>query len=113
MITQKIKVNLVPDGIAPELWCSKGDSDSRTVELTVLAGYELFDIPAGATVTFQGTAANGTTFQQACTYSGNVVTTEISSDMTGEAGKAVAELAIQSGDELIHSENIILKVEGL
>lgn len=113
MITQKIKVNIIPDGVAPELHCSRNDNLSRTFLLDLYAGDELFTIPLGATVFFQGTTKDGTTFQKTCDFSGNEVTAEITSEMTGSSGRAVAELAILADQELIHSQNIMLKVEGL
>lgn len=113
MITQKIKVNLIPDGVAPELHCSKGDNLSRTFLLAVYAGDEPFTIPLGATVFFQGTTKDGATFQKTCAFSENVVVAEVTAEMTGSSGRAVAELAILADQELIHSQNIILKVEGL
>ena len=113
MITQRANVNLIPNGIVPELSCSKGDNESRTVLLTIYAGEELFRIPAGAQVFFQGTAADGTTFRKVCTYDGAVVTTEITSDMTAQDGVTRCELAIVNGTELIRSQNIKLYVEGI
>lgn len=113
MITQKIKVNLIPDGVAPELHCSRGDNLSRTFLLAVYAGDEPFTIPIRSTVFFQGTTKDGATFQKTCEFSENVVAAEVTSEMTGSSGRAVAELAILVDEELIHSQNIILKVEGL
>lgn len=110
MTTQTINLNLIPQGVQPVIHVSQYDK-GQTWIFKLMVGNAYYQIPAGASVTIQGTKKDGTGFQYACTYSGYEVTAIEQQQMTILAGDVPAELRITKGSELIGTLNFIIRVE--
>lgn len=112
MITQKLKVNLIPSGIAPRVNVSQYDYGSRTLEISLYNGTEPFMIPENANIFIQGTKKDGRGFQyEGLAYDDNVVTADITQQMTVFEDEVVTELVILVGEEQLATANFILNVE--
>lgn len=110
MTSQTINLNLIPGAIEPIIHVSQYDK-GQTWTFNLFVGSQPFSIPSGSTVLVQGTKADKTGFQYACTFSGNVVTATEQQQMTVLAGKVPAEIVITKNNELIGSLNFIIMVE--
>lgn len=110
MTTQSFNLDLIPNGIAPQVHVSQYDK-GQTWLINIFANGAPFNIPADASVTIQGTKPDSTGFQYPCTYSGNVVTAEEEQQMTIKAGKVPCEIVISKSGAIIASLNFYLIVE--
>lgn len=111
MITQAIKLNLIPGGVPPRITASQYDSDSRIINATLYNGSVLYSIPIGSYIVVRGTKKDNTGFEYSCTFSGSVVTFEITQQMTAFSGDVVCELQIAYDDQLLGTANFVLAVE--
>ena len=110
MTTQSFNLDLIPKGVPPVIRVSQNDT-GQTWLISMYFNKSPFSVPAGATVYVQGTKPNGTTFNEACTFSGTVVTVIETQSMTDICGNVRAEISIEKDDETIHSLNFIISVE--
>ena len=110
MTSQTINLNLIPGGIEPIIHVSQYDK-GQTWTFNLFEGSQPFTIPTGATVLIQGTKADKTGFQYACSFSGNVVTAIEQQQMTAFPGKVPTEIVVSKNNELIGSLNFIIDVE--
>lgn len=110
MTSQTINLDLIPQGVAPIIHVSQYDK-GQTWNFNINVGDTAFNIPTGSSVTIQGTKKDGTGFQYACTFSGNVVTATETEQMTVYAGKYPCEIAISKSGDLIASLNFYIMVE--
>ena len=112
MVTQKIKLNLVPSGVMPMVYATQFDNGYAQVEVTVYNGTELYEIPSSAHVWVVGTKKDNTGFQYACTFSGSKVTVNIKDQMTTKEGLvACGILIINSAGNQIGLLNFILNCQ--
>lgn len=111
MITQRIKLNLVPNGIMPVVYVTVGDNVLPQFEVEILNGTEPFAIPSGYTVIVQGTKPDNRVFSEACTFSGNVVTVTVTNQMTAYDGDILSSLAITDGTGIVETLKFILSVK--
>lgn len=111
MITQKIKLNLIPGGILPRIKASQYDSGARTLKFQLYNEAQEFLIPSGSTVSIRGTKSDHTGFQYECEYSGSEVTAKITDQMTVSPGEVLAELVITKDDNRIATGNFIFDNE--
>lgn len=111
MITQKIKLNLIPGRIRPRIKASQYDTGARTLVFKLYNGVQEFPIPTDSTVSIRGTKSDRTGFQYECEYSGNEVTTKITDQMTVSPGEVLAELVITNDGNRIATENFIFENE--
>lgn len=72
---------------------------------------QAFNVPSGASVTIQGTKADHTGFQYACSYSGSTVTAIEQQQMTILSGDVPAEIVITKENARIASANFVIRVE--
>lgn len=110
MTSQTINLDLIPQAVPPIIHVSQYDK-GQTWLFNLRANDQAFNVPAGSTVTIQGTKPDHTGFQYACTFSGSTVTATETQQMTIMAGDVPAEIAISQNDELIASINFIIRVE--
>ena len=116
MITQKINVNLIPGGIKPRVNVSQYDYGSRTLEISLYNGTVPFNVPAGADVIIQGTKKDGRGFQyENLDFENNVVTCDITQQMTVFEDEVATELVIVTGTgdnkQQLATANFIINVE--
>ena len=110
MTSQTINLDLIPKGVPPILHVSQYDK-GQTWLFNILFNGTAYTIPQDCAATIQGTKKDGTGFQYACTYSGNVVTATETQQMTIFGGDVNAEIVITKGDDLIGTLNFIIRVE--
>lgn len=112
MNAQRRLVNLVPGMSAPAvLHASEGDV-GRVLEIVIIDGQLVYNIPSTATVTITATKPSGMGFTQACTVTENgTATFETTASMTDESGKMQAEVRIVDGGKNIGTANLLWVVE--
>lgn len=110
MTSQTLNLNLIPQGVKPVIHVSQYDK-GQTWIFNLMLGNAYYDIPAGSSVTIQGTKSDNTGFQYACSYVGHTVTAKEQQQMTVLAGDVPAELRITKGDDLIGTLNFVIRVE--
>ncbi len=110
MTTQEFNLDLIPNGISPIVHVSQYD-EGQTWEFNIVKENQLYTIPAGSSITVQGTKNDDTGFQYSCTYSGSKVYVTETQQMTVYAGDVKAELVIVNGDNRIATLNFIIRIE--
>lgn len=111
MVTQRINLNLIPGGVLPRINVSQYDTGSRTLELVIYNGESAFSIPAGSNIQIVGTKRDNTGFEYSCTFSGNVVSVDVTDQMTVFPGEVVTEIRILKDGDQLGSGNFIINVE--
>lgn len=113
MITQAINLNLIPGQVLPRVNVSQYDSGTRTLRMTLFNGEQIFNVPSGVNGYIQGTKPDRTGFQYAATVTAgsNIVTIDITQQMTAVKGEVVCELVLANGDDRIATVNFIIYVE--
>ena len=113
MITQAINLNLIPGQVLPRVNVSQYDSGTRTLRMTLFNGEQIFNVPSGASGYIQGTKPDKTGFQYAATVTAgsNIVTIDITQQMTAVKGEVVCELVLANGGDRIATVNFIIYVE--
>lgn len=110
MTTQTILLNVIPDEVKPIIHVSQYDK-GQTWIFKLMLGDSYYQIPAGASVTIQGTKSDNTGFQYPCTYSGYEVTATEEQQMTVLAGDVPAEIRITKDGDILGTLNFIIRVE--
>ncbi len=112
MVTQEINLNLIPGGVPPVVNVSQYDKGSRVLEMHLYLGTEEYQIPDGTSVFIQGTKLDGNGFLYECEYDGNIVTADVTDQMTVLPGAVRCEVFLQEETEKrIGSANFAIVVE--
>jgi len=113
MITQSINLDLITGQVLPRVNASQYDNNTRTLTMYLYDGELTFNIPNGVSGYIQGTKPDRTGFQYLATVTAgsNVVTFDITEQMTAVAGDVICELVLVDGDDRIATVNFILHVE--
>lgn len=113
MITQSINLNLITGQVLPRVNASQYDNNTRTLTMYLYDGELIFNIPNGVSGYIQGTKPDRTGFQYLATVTAgsNVVSFDITEQMTAVAGDVTCELVLVDGDDRIATVNFILHVE--
>lgn len=111
MITQKYKLNLIPDKVPVIVNCSQFDALSRTISFDIYDGNYLFEIPSGTTATVRGTKSDNTGFEYPCEIDGSNVSFAIKDQMTVFDGRVSCEIRLADSDGIIGTCNFLLNVE--
>ena len=112
MIQQEYRVNMVPEGRPTVIHVRQYDGGSRTLSFQLYGGGLPWEVPEGATVTIDGTKADGKGFSYIATASGSTVTVTVTQQMTAAAGRAACQLTVTKGEKVLGSASLILDVEG-
>lgn len=67
MITQTLKLNLIPGQVLPRVNVSQYDSGTRTLQMSLYNGEQAFNVSSGIDGFVQGTKPDRTGFQYAAT----------------------------------------------
>lgn len=110
MTSQEFNLDLIPQGIAPVIHVSQYDK-GQTWRFNILEANQAFIIPAGSSVTIQGTKNDGMGFQYGCTFDGSQVTAIEEQQMTVLPGDVPCEIRITKDDDLIGTVNFTIRVE--
>lgn len=110
MTNQSFNLELIPKGVPPIIHVSQYDK-GQTWTITVTEDGIPFSIPAGTSVTVQGTKPDNTGFQYSGTASDSVVTFIVQQQMTVLAGEYDCELVLVNGGDQVATINFLLIVE--
>lgn len=66
---------------------------------------------ASGTAIIQGTRPDGGTFQDDATRSGQIVTADLTEEMTAVCGDVVAQIVLTDGDNRTGSQDFVLRVQ--
>ena len=114
MITQKLDLNLIHGGVLPRVNVSQYDSGTRTLEIAVYNNTTRFTLLSSYAAFIQGTKPDNHGFQYSGTIDdvNNIVTFDITEQMTACFGDVTVELVITNGlDDRIATGNFIIAVE--
>jgi len=115
MSTQRVRLNLSPDGRYVAVTASQYDVGGQ-FEIALYDGADEYEIPSGAGVVLSGTNPNGNTFlynygSPYVSVSGNIVTVTTTEVMTTAAGNVNCEIRIEQGSSSVGSANFFIWVE--
>lgn len=111
MIEQNYILNLVPNKVPLVVSCSQYDSLSRTINMNIYDGTEVYEIPNGTTATVRGTKQDNTGFEYPCTIEGSTVSFDIQDQMTIFSGRVPSEIRLTNDGEIIGTCNFEFYVE--
>lgn len=111
MITQAYDLNLIPGGVPVRVPVSQYDAGSRDITFNLYSGSAAFSVPAGATVTVDGTKPDRKGFSYIAAASGNTVTVTITKQMTAVPGNTECQLTVMQSGKVLGSANFLLTVE--
>lgn len=113
MITQVTKLNLIPGGVLPRINVTQYDYGSRALEFIIYNGDQRFTLASGMTARIQGRKPDEHAFDYAASVStaNNVITANLTQQMTAAAGEVLCELIITKNSERIGTLNFILDVQ--
>lgn len=104
-------LNLIPGGVPELVKLSQYDYSVPELQFTLWDGNQAYTIPSGSVCYVVGTKPDNTGFQYTCSYSGSVVTVEVTEQMTAVAGRVPCEIVIMKDDGRKGSANFFLDVE--
>lgn len=108
---QRYTLNMIHQGRPLRIPVHQYDAGSRNLIFDLIAGGAQFHIPAGATITIDGTKPDGKSFSYGASGSGDVVSATVTQQMTACAGNVVCQLTISQGGTVLGSANFVLDVE--
>lgn len=109
MIKQSRKLNLIPDEQIISIPVSQYDTGNGRLQFDLYAGGNAYT-PSG-TVKIQGTKPSGTQFEHNASLSGSLVTSDLFSDMTDEAGQVRTQIVVTEGNNRTGSQLFFLSVQ--
>jgi hypothetical protein len=113
MITQTLQLNLVPKGISPRLYVTQYDYDSRTLTFEIYNGSNRFTLTSGTTAKIQGTKPDrhGFSYNAEVDTANNVITADITQQMTAVDGDVVVEIVLIKNNKRIGTLNFVMVVQ--
>lgn len=113
MITQTLQLNLVPKGVWPRLYVSQYDAGSRTLTFEIYNGDQRFTLTSGTTAKIQGTKPDrhGFSYDASVDTSNNVITADITQQMTAAHGEAYCELVLFKSGQRIGTLNFVMMIQ--
>lgn len=109
-MAQVKNINMTPESIPPTVKLSQYDV-GREIQFKLQDGSGDYTVPAGATITLEGTKPSGFGFTVVCTVSGSVATVVTTEGMTDECGIVMAELVVEASGIRIGSTNVRIDLE--
>ena len=111
MIRQAYRLDMVPGERPTVVYVKQYDRGSRALEFQLHKGITPWEVPEGATVTIDGTKADGKGFSYIAEASGSTVTVTVTQQMTAAAGRAACQLTVTKGENVLGSARLALDVE--
>lgn len=108
MITQTIKLDMIPGKEIPVIHIDQGDTGSGRLKFEITKDGAVY---SGGTPAIQGTKTGGAGFTHNCTRSGNIVTSDLYEDMSDECGDVMAQIVLTEGADRTGSQKFILRVQ--
>ncbi len=110
MITQSIKLNLIPGEVPQRIKVSQYDEGSRSLVFTLYNGTTAFTT-TDITAQIRGTKPDMKGFAYDAQYSAGVVTASLTQQMSCVAGDVNCEIVLSKTGEVLGTANFILEVE--
>lgn len=110
MITEQLRLNLIPNGIPPVIHVSQYDV-GRTLQFIIYNGSSQYVFTSGESAILLGTKPDGHIFIYDLTISNNVLSIDTTEQMLAIPGNVNAEIRIQGADKDIGTANFIFAVE--
>lgn len=113
MITQRIKLNLIPGAVLPRMNVTQYDYGSRTLQFEIWNGNQRFTLTSGTTASIQGTKPDRHGYSYAATVdtTNNIITADLTQQMTAAYGEALVEIVLQKSGERIGTLNFIMDIQ--
>ena len=110
MITEQLRLNLIPNGIPPVIHVSQYDV-GRTLQFIIYNGSSQYVFTSGESAILLGTKPDGHIFIYDLTISNNVLSIDTTEQMLAIPGNVKAEIRVQGADKDIGTANFIFAVE--
>ena len=110
MITEQLRLNLIPNGIPPVIHVSQYDV-GRTLQFIIYNGSSQYVFTSGESAILLGTKPDGHIFIYDLTISNNVLSIDTTEQMLAIPGNVNAEIRVQGADKDIGTANFIVDVE--
>lgn len=112
-VTQKFEIEMSGSTKQYMVSAKQGDRATRYVEVTLLSSGEPYTIPVGSAVTAYIRKPDRKRVYTACSFSGAVVTLELTSQTLAAAGTARCEIEVKSADleQVITSVTFEIEIE--
>ena len=110
MITEQLRLNLIPNGIPPVIHVSQYDV-GRTFQFIIYNGSSQYVFASGESAILLGTKPDGHIFIYDLTISNNVLSIDTTEQMLAIPGNVKAEIRVQGADKDIGTANFIFSVE--
>lgn len=110
MITEQLRLNLIPNGIPPVIHVSQYDV-GRTLQFIIYNGSSQYVFASGESAILLGTKPDGHIFIYDLTISNNVLSIDTTEQMLAIPGNVKAEIRVQGADKDIGTANFIFSVE--
>lgn len=116
MPTIKTKLNIsgntgIPPVVTLKQYDKTVDATGKQLQFELYSGATLYEIPSGARATIRGTKPDLTGYEYECTFSGSVITVNVSEQMTVCAGRHNAEIRITKDDNILGTASVTLNIE--
>lgn len=113
MIDQSIDLNLVPKGVLPRIHVTQYDNGSRVLIFAIYNDLTRFTLTSQMSARIQGTKPDKHGFDYAASIdtSNNIVTADVTQQMTAVAGDVTCEIVINKSGERIGTLNFVLAVQ--
>lgn len=112
MITQNFDLNMVPNSPPVVVHVSQYDNEAGRLVASLYNGDVSFNPPGTVTYSIQGSKPDGHGFQYgAASRSGNVVTCNLTAQMTAVAGITKCQIVVEKGTDIIGSFVFFLDVQ--
>lgn len=113
MITQKIKLNLIPGVVLPRMNITQYDYGSRNLQFEIWDGEQRFTLTNEMSARIQGTKSDrkGFDYNANVDIQNNIVEADLTQQMTAAKGECICEIVLGKSGERIGSLNFVLDVQ--
>lgn len=111
MITQTLNLDMIPGAVKPVVHVSQYDEGLRTLQFYLFNNGAAANVPTDSVVTIEGLKPDGNVFCYECEYVGNLITADLTEQMSIVKGDVLTEIKITNGTDKIGSANFIIRVE--
>ena len=113
MIEQNYNLNTIPSASpVPIVHVSQYDKGSRTLKFKLFEGSGEYSMASVNGAKINGKKPDGNAFSYDMTIAGNVVSVDVTEQMTAVAGRVIAEIVLSdANDDILGTANFIIEVE--
>ena len=111
MITQTFNLNMIPDQFPVVVYCDQYDVGEGRLKIHLYENKIAYTPSAGATAIIQGKKPDGKGFMYDATISGNVVTADLTAQMSIIAGDVLCQIVITETDDRTGTYSFFLRVQ--